>query len=162
VLKFAIRGDFKLFLFNFIQWAIPTWLMLELVRWQNEHPRWRHCPWYPPRWCHCPSARNSHLWYHVQTGSERPTSTLVWSRRSEGWPLNSTEYFRPPTRRLVIALRNRGNFTSALYTPQYSKVFGLWFESTPIPRFTNVIRSMKIDRKVKIRKSEMKFPLISM
>jgi hypothetical protein len=34
--------------------------------------------------------------------------------------------------------------------------------STPIPRFTNVMRSMKTVRKVKIRKSKMKFPLISM
>jgi hypothetical protein len=30
----------------------------------------------------------------------------------------------------------------------------------PIPRFTDLIRSMKTVRKVKVRKSKMKFPLI--
>jgi hypothetical protein len=36
------------------------------------------------------------------------------------------------------------------------------FLITPIPQYTNVIRSIKTVRKVKIRKSKMEFPLILM
>jgi hypothetical protein len=40
--SYAIEDRSKLVLFNFLHSVIPTWRMLKVLRWENDHLWWRH------------------------------------------------------------------------------------------------------------------------